>query len=145
MTLKVCGPGSKRSRARRTIEDCRAPNQPAWLGGRTEACWGALMKNCRMKVILVCASALAASGAQSASDTPLIDRSASARSLPGDTTPSFGVIDEDGNLIAAPSQPSPARRGPEPESDAPGPSLAQAIDAARAAVDSCAVAGYRVG
>jgi uncharacterized protein GlcG (DUF336 family) len=82
------------------------------------------------------------------SDTPPHDRSASSRSLPADNVPSFGVLDDSGNLLPAPALPTgAARRAPnsEPESDAPGPSLGLAIEAARAAIDSCAAAGYRIG
>ncbi len=102
------------------------------------------MTNYRVAVTVCALVSIATASAQAAPDTPRYDRAASARSLPGDNTPSFGILDEDGNLVPAPALPSAPRR-PEPESDAPGPSLAQAIDAARAAVDSCAAAGYRVG
>jgi uncharacterized protein GlcG (DUF336 family) len=84
--------------------------------------------------------------AWAAADSPH-DRSASPRSLPADNVPSFGILDDAGNLVTAPTASAGARRAPnsEPESDAPGPSLALAIEAARAAVDTCAAAGYRIG
>ena len=84
---------------------------------------------------------LLASGAgavQAASDAPVHDRPASPRSLPGDNVPLFGVLDEAGNLVPVPSAPTGTRH-------APGPTLAQAVEAARAAVDTCAAAGYRIG
>jgi len=106
------------------------------------------MKNCRIAMSLVRASLfIGGLGAAppAAPDTPLHDRAASARSLPGDNTPSFGVLDDEGNLVPAPALPPGSRRGSEPESDAPGPSTSLAIEAARAAIDSCAAAGYRIG
>jgi uncharacterized protein GlcG (DUF336 family) len=89
-----------------------------------------------------------AGSAHAAADTPVHDRSASARSLPADNVPSFGILDENGNLIPAPALPNGTTRhapNSEPESDAPGPSLALAIEAARTAIDTCAAAGYRIG
>ena len=86
--------------------------------------------------------------AAAVSDAPPVrDRTASPRSLPSDNIPSFGILDDAGNLISSPGQSAGAHHGPnaEPESDAPGPSLALAVEAARAAVDTCAAAGYRIG
>jgi uncharacterized protein GlcG (DUF336 family) len=86
--------------------------------------------------------------AHAAADSPFHDRAASPRSLPADNVPPFAMLDDNGNLVPAPPVlPSVARRGPnaEPESTAPGPSLSQAIEAARAAVDTCAASGYRIG
>jgi uncharacterized protein GlcG (DUF336 family) len=107
------------------------------------------MRNART-LALFAAWLLAASAplAQAAPDSPLHARPASPRSLPADNVPPVGIIDDDGNLIPLPA-PAPAsgRSGPgaELESTAPGPTLTQAITAARAAVDSCAAAGFRVG
>jgi uncharacterized protein GlcG (DUF336 family) len=99
--------------------------------------------------IALLASALFASGlALAATEGPFHDRPASARSLPADNLPPFGMLDERGNLVATPPMPAGAlHRGPgsAPESSARGPTLALAIEAARAAVDSCAAAGYRIG
>jgi uncharacterized protein GlcG (DUF336 family) len=92
------------------------------------------------------ASALVA--AHAAADISSHDRAASPRSLPADNVPSFAILDDNGNLEPVPTTPTTsARRGPnlEPESSAPGPSMSQAIEAARAAVDTCAAAGYRIG
>jgi len=107
------------------------------------------MRNART-LALVAAWLLAASAtlAQPAADIPLHARPASPRSLPADNVPPFGVIDDDGNLIPLPAPSAGSARhgsGAEPKSTAPGPTLAQAIEAARAAVDTCAAAGFRVG
>lgn len=85
--------------------------------------------------------------ALSATDTPFHDRPASPRSLPADNIPPFGMLDEEGNLVPVPAWPASGRHGPgaESESSAPGPSLAQALEAARAAVDACTAAGFRIG
>ncbi len=107
------------------------------------------MRNART-LALFAAVLLAASAqlAQAASDGPLHARPASPRSLPADNVPPFGIVNDDGNLIPLPAPASSGgRAGPsaEPESTAPGPTLIQAVAAARAAVDSCAAAGFRVG
>jgi uncharacterized protein GlcG (DUF336 family) len=81
-------------------------------------------------------------------ESSIHDRAASARSLPADNLPSYGILDDNGNLIPKPATPAGgAHRGPgaEPESTAPGPSLSLALEAARTAVDTCAAAGYRIG
>jgi uncharacterized protein GlcG (DUF336 family) len=99
-----------------------------------------------LAALLLCAAAAAAAAA--ASESPLHDRAASPRSLPADNLPSYGMLNDEGNLVSAPTLPSGASRraaGSEPESDAPGPTLALAIEAARTAVDTCAAAGFRIG
>jgi len=86
--------------------------------------------------------------ARAAADFPAHDRAASPRSLPADNLPSFAILDDNGNLEPVPPvAPNTTRRSPnlEPESSVPGPSMSQAIEAARAAVDTCAAAGYRIG
>jgi uncharacterized protein GlcG (DUF336 family) len=107
------------------------------------------MSDRRLAIGLIGACLLAGGSrqAQSATDAPLRDRTASPRSLPADNIPSFGILDEDGNLVPVPPLPNGAHHTPgsEPESSAPGPTLAQAVEAARAAVDTCAAAGYRIG
>jgi uncharacterized protein GlcG (DUF336 family) len=58
------------------------------------------------------------------------------------------MLDDAGRLVPAPPMPAAAlRRGPgsAPESNARGPTLDLAIEAARAAVASCAASGYRIG
>jgi uncharacterized protein GlcG (DUF336 family) len=84
--------------------------------------------------------------ARAASDSPFHDRPASPRSLPADNVPPFGVLDDNGNLVPLPTVPSGRHApGSEPESNAPGPSLSLALEAARAAVDTCAAAGFHIG
>lgn len=88
------------------------------------------------------------SGACAAADSPFHDRPASARSLPADNLPPFGMLDDRGHLVPMPPIPASAlHRGPgtPPESTARGPTLAQAAAAARAAIESCGASGYRVG
>jgi len=83
-----------------------------------------------------------------AAATPFQDRPASARSLPADNLPPFGMLDDRGQLVPEPPMPAGAlHRGPgsSPESSARGPTLSLAVEAARAAVDACAAAGYRIG
>jgi uncharacterized protein GlcG (DUF336 family) len=82
-------------------------------------------------------------------DGPFHDAPASPRSLPADNLPPFRMLDDGGKLVPIPPMPPGAGMhrgaGSPPESTAPGPSLTAAIDAARAAVDACGAAGYRVG
>jgi uncharacterized protein GlcG (DUF336 family) len=83
-----------------------------------------------------------------AADSGFHDRPASPRSLPADNLPPFGMLDDDGQLIPTPPMPAGALhrgRGYPPESTARGPALDIAVEAARAAVDTCAAAGYRIG
>ncbi len=81
-------------------------------------------------------------------DSVFHDQPASPRSLPADNLPPFGMLDDSGQLVPTPPMPPAAlHRGPgsPPESTRRGPQLAVAIAAARAALDSCGRAGYRVG
>jgi uncharacterized protein GlcG (DUF336 family) len=83
-----------------------------------------------------------------AADSPFHDQPASPRSLPADNLPPFGMLDDKGILIPAPPMAAAGlQRGPgsAPESTAPGPSLSLALAAARAAIDTCAAAGFRTG
>ncbi len=75
------------------------------------------------------------------------DKPASPASLPGDTLPPFGMLDSTGKLTPMPQRPPgattrPARR---PPVSTRGPSLDLAIEAARAAVDTCAAGGFYIG
>ncbi len=91
---------------------------------------------------------LAAGGAQAAQNPVFHDAPASPRSLPADNLPPFNMLDEHGRLLPMPPIPAGAlHRGPgaPPESTARGPGLALANAAARAAVQSCEKAGYRIG
>lgn len=102
-----------------------------------------------MTWIACCGMAAIASGlALAAAVGPFHDQPASVRSLPGDNLPPFEMLDDAGHLVPAPPMPAAAlRRGPgsAPESTARGPTLDLAIEAARAAVSSCAASGYRIG
>ena len=76
------------------------------------------------------------------------DKPASPRSLPADNLPPFGMLDGDGRLVREPVLPAGGIHrgaGSPPESTARGPSLAEAITAARAAVRACGKDGFRVG
>jgi uncharacterized protein GlcG (DUF336 family) len=73
------------------------------------------------------------------------DKPASPRSLPGDNLPPFGMLDDKGKLVPMPPPPPGGwHRGPstEKESTVPSPTLAIAIEAARAAVENCTSRGY---
>jgi uncharacterized protein GlcG (DUF336 family) len=79
---------------------------------------------------------------------PFGDKPASPRSLPADNLPPFRMVDDNGALAPIPSLPPGGlhdRPGSSPESTAPGPTLAQALEAARSAVETCRIAGFRVG
>jgi uncharacterized protein GlcG (DUF336 family) len=104
---------------------------------------------CATRCITVAVSMALISGIViAAADSVFHDQPASPRSLPADNLPPFGMLDEHGQLVPTPPMPAGAlHRGPgsAPESSARGPTLALAIEAARAAVDSCAASGYRIG
>ena len=88
------------------------------------------------------------SWAHAATASPFRGSPASPRSLPADSVPAFGILDDNGNLVPMPPIPAGAPRrapGTAPESTAPGPSLGMSVEAARAAIDACAAAGYRIG
>ena len=75
------------------------------------------------------------------------DKPASPASLPGDTLPPFGMLDTGGKLIPQPKRlggnnAAPPRRGPV---HTRGPEMALAIEAARAAVESCEAGGFYIG
>ena len=106
------------------------------------------MNSTLRRTIMWAAVGTACALAYSATDNGFHDKPASARSLPADNLPPFGMLDDNGHLVPMPPIPAGAlHRGPgaAPESTARGPTLLLAIEAARAAVDSCAMAGYRVG
>jgi len=88
------------------------------------------------------------SWAHAATASPFRGSPTSPRSLPADNVPAFGILDDNGNLVPMPPIPAGAPRrapGTAPESTAPGPSLGMSVEAARAAIDACAAAGYRIG
>jgi uncharacterized protein GlcG (DUF336 family) len=108
---------------------------------------GGFMRIRSVIMALLCVSADHA-GAALAADSPFHDQPASPRSLPADNLPPFAMLDDQGNLIPTPNIPASAlNRGGNtpPESTAAGPNLDQATIIARAALDSCKAAGYRVG
>ncbi len=75
------------------------------------------------------------------------DKPASPASLPGDTLPPFGMLDASGNLTPQPVRP-PGKGGPparRPPVQTRGPAIDLAIEAARAAVDTCAAGGFYIG
>jgi uncharacterized protein GlcG (DUF336 family) len=112
------------------------------LSGRRE-----LIKMALMAICAGCALAGLASAAKAA-DSIFHDAPASPRSLPADNLPPFGMLDADGKLVPTPPIPAGGlHRGPgsAPESTARGPSLFLALEAARAAISTCHLAGFRVG
>lgn len=79
------------------------------------------------------------------------DKPASPASLPGDTLPPFGMLDNSGKLVPQPQRPPSAvtkgkeaapRRGPVLTR---GPEMSLAIEAARTAVEVCAAGGFYIG
>jgi uncharacterized protein GlcG (DUF336 family) len=104
--------------------------------------------NTRQRVALYVGMITFSLGALGA-DGPFHDAPASPRSLPADNLPPFRMLDDNGKLVPIPPLPPGAGMhrgaGSPAESTAPGPSLTAAIGAARAAVDACGAAGYRVG
>lgn len=79
---------------------------------------------------------------------PFTDTPSGPNALKGDAIPPFGIIDANGKYVPVPSAlPAGADMGPNrpPETTAAGPSMALALKAARAAVDTCLKQGYRVG
>jgi uncharacterized protein GlcG (DUF336 family) len=75
------------------------------------------------------------------------DKPSSPASLPGDTLPPFGMLDSNGKFTPPPQRPpgGAARPTPRPAVSIRGPALDLAIEAARAAVDSCASGGFYIG
>jgi len=75
------------------------------------------------------------------------DKPASPASLPGDTLPPFGMLDSNGKLTPPPQRApgGAARPAARPPVSTRGPALGLAIEAARAAVDTCAAGGFYIG
>jgi uncharacterized protein GlcG (DUF336 family) len=108
----------------------------------------ALFTGCELAVVLLAAVALFGEQPFAAADSVFHDQPASPRSLPADNLPPFGMLDDSGQLVPTPPMPPGGlHRGPgsPPESSARGPSLNIAVDAARAAVQTCAAAGFLIG
>jgi uncharacterized protein GlcG (DUF336 family) len=74
------------------------------------------------------------------------DKPASPASLPGDTLPPFGMLDGTGKFTPPPKMaPAGTRAAHRPPVSIRGPALDLAIEAARAAVDTCAAGGFYIG
>ena len=75
------------------------------------------------------------------------DKPASPASLPGDTLPPFGMLDSTGKFTPPPPRPAggAARATRRPPVSIRGPALDLAIEAARAAVDTCTAGGFYIG
>jgi uncharacterized protein GlcG (DUF336 family) len=95
---------------------------------------------------LICAAILTTALAQTPGGRPP-DKPASPASLPGDTLPPFGMLDGNGNLVPPPPwlTASAERGAKRPAVSIRGPELSLAVEAARAAVDTCATGGYYIG
>jgi uncharacterized protein GlcG (DUF336 family) len=105
-----------------------------------------LKKAALIAICVGCATGMADVGY--AADSVFHDKPVSPQSLPADNLPPFGMLDPNGKLVPTPTIPAGGlHRGPgsAPESTARGPSLLQAIAGARAAIEACGAAGYRVG
>jgi uncharacterized protein GlcG (DUF336 family) len=73
------------------------------------------------------------------------DKPAGPQSLPADNLPPFNMLDANGNLIPPPPPPPGGYHHPgdqAPETTAVGPTLDQAVAAARAAIKNCTSRGY---
>jgi uncharacterized protein GlcG (DUF336 family) len=95
---------------------------------------------------LICAAFLATAFAQAPGARPP-DKPASPASLPGDTLPPFGMLDNNGKLVP-PSQRLSGSAGhgvTRPAVSIRGPALSLAIEAAQTAVNTCAASGYYIG
>jgi uncharacterized protein GlcG (DUF336 family) len=75
------------------------------------------------------------------------DKPASPASLPGDTLPPFGMLDSNGKFTPPPPRPigGTTRATRRPPVSIRGPALDLAIEAARAAVATCAAGGFYIG
>jgi uncharacterized protein GlcG (DUF336 family) len=83
---------------------------------------------------------------RAATDNGFHDQPASPRSLPADNLPPFNMLDDKGRLIPVPPlPPGGLHASTGPESTAPGPSLALAVEAAQTAVATCSKAGFLIG
>ena len=73
------------------------------------------------------------------------DKPASPASLPGDTLPPFGMLDSAGNSLRRRIWRRRNLASHRPPVSIRGPALDLAIEAARAAVDTCAAGGFYIG
>jgi uncharacterized protein GlcG (DUF336 family) len=95
---------------------------------------------------LICTAFLTTAFAQAPGGRPP-DLPASPASLPGDTLPPFGMLDGNGKLVSPPQwlSANSGRVATRPAVSIRGPALSLAIEAARAAVDTCTAGGFYVG
>jgi uncharacterized protein GlcG (DUF336 family) len=95
---------------------------------------------------LICAAFLSSTLAQAPGGRPP-DKPASPASLPGDTLPPFGMLDNNGRLVPPPQwlTGSAGHGATRPAVSIRGPALSLAVEAARAAVDTCAAGGFYIG
>jgi uncharacterized protein GlcG (DUF336 family) len=106
------------------------------------------MKTYRLISLLLSGSLTCLFSLSQAAIGPFGDKPDSARSLPADNLPPFRMLDAQGNLVPLPALPPGGLHdgpGAAPESTARGPTLALAIEAAQAAIESCRTQGYRIG
>lgn len=101
----------------------------------------------KIGTILLCGTLALTCGVVATQALANNDQPAGPQSLPGDTLPPFGMLDNAGHLPPYPPPPPGGFHHGGPgtplESTVRGPSLELAIVAARAAVDSCTARGYQ--
>jgi uncharacterized protein GlcG (DUF336 family) len=106
------------------------------------------MKTQRIMSFLLMSSTIGLFSLLQAAVGPFGDKPDSPRSLPADNLPPFRMLDAQGYLIPLPPLPPGGLHhdaGGAPESTARGPSLALALEAAQAAIETCRTKGYRIG
>jgi len=106
------------------------------------------MKPIQVISLFLLSSMTGLSGYSQGAVGPFGDKPDSPRSLPADNLPPFRMLDAQGNLVPLPALPPEGLHhgpGAAPESTARGPSLALALEAAQAAIESCRTKGYRIG
>jgi uncharacterized protein GlcG (DUF336 family) len=106
------------------------------------------MKTIRIFSLFLLAATASLFSSSHAAVGPFGDKPDSPRSLPADNLPPFRMLDAQGNLVPLPALPPEGLHhgpGAAPESTARGPSLALALEAAQAAIESCRTKGYRIG
>jgi uncharacterized protein GlcG (DUF336 family) len=106
------------------------------------------MKTKRVISLLLSGSMIGLFSLSRAAVGPFGDKPDSPRSLPADNLPPFRMLDAQGHLVPLPPLPPGGLHhdaGGAPESTAPGPSLALALEAAQTAIGTCHTNGYRIG
>lgn len=98
-----------------------------------------------IRSLWISAALLSAALAQAPGNRPP-DKPASPASLPGDTLPPFGMLDNTGKLVPRPQAPTGgAPPAPRKAVSIRGPALSLAMEAAREAVDFCSARGFYIG